>query len=411
MHASFAETPFYTPHGSAIARFLGSGDEAIDLPLLEKSDLIAAYPRHFMTPALQGALHEQQVEYATTSGTTSDRLQLMRRKGWWADEFERGYRYCPVLADFSMQRDPKASLTTAICSANICYLDNPVYENRISGNTLYLNARPNPNTWSAQDIERIGQELHRHAPRLLEVDPVYLALYLCKRAEFGIADALYRPSAITCSYEYLTAPVKAYLTSSFGCPVLGLYGSTELGVLFIEDGHGMFRRCPERSICELLPIIPQQHIYELVVTSWKNELMPLLRYCTGDLVELFPDIPPRARYLENEALPVKALHGRKRDVLLRDDGSRASTGMVDKAISQSGWAGLLYQLEFTPGRLAFRYTIPPGQGHAGEPAPPSFLHQWFGRRFKVIAEHVREIQPESSGKFATVRQLASAMSS
>ena len=405
MQANFAEMPFYSAHEAAIRHFLSTRDAAAQLPTLDKSDLIAAFPRHFMTPGLQEALRRQEAEYATTSGTTSDRLQLIRRKGWWVDEFERGYRYCPLLDGFSMRTDKKASLTTAICSANTCYLDNPPFEERISGTTLYLNATPNPNTWTREDILRIGDELHRHAPRLLEVDPVYLAIYLARRAEFGVADALYRPRAITASYELLTAPVRAYLESAFGCPVIGMYGSTELGVLFIQDAGGVFRRCPERSVCELLPVIPGENIHELVVTSWKNELMPLLRYRTGDLVETFAGVPLQPRSLEHEPLPVKALHGRARDVLACDDGSRVTAGMIDRALAAMDWPGLQYQLEFAPGRLTFRYTPHPARAQAPGAAPPPFLQAWFGASRSVAAEAVREIHPESSGKFATVRHV------
>ena len=361
-----------------------------------------------MTRTLQDALRLQDVEYATTSGTTSDRLQVIRPQGWWTDEFERGYRYCPLLADFSMQSHPKASLTTAICSATACFLDNPGDEERRVGRTLHLNTRPNPNTWTREDIVRIGEELHRHAPRLLEVDPVYLAIYLKKRADWAVADTLYRPQVITCSYELLTARVRAHLESAFDCPVLGLYGSTELGVLFVEDGLGTYRRCPERSVIELLPVIPDRQVYELVVTSWKNELMPLLRYRTGDLVELSIDAAPQRRYLEHDALPLKALHGRARDVLLCDDGSFVSAAMVDQAIAQSDWTGLLYQLEFSPGRLVFRYTVHPAQGDEPALQLPPVLRPWFGRHVTVSAERVDEIHPEASGKFTTIRHVAPA---
>ena len=81
MHNRFDPVPFYGECRSALAGFFDTRDESIGLPFLDKPALIAAFPRHFMTRTLQDALRLQDVEYATTSGTTSDRLQVIRPQG------------------------------------------------------------------------------------------------------------------------------------------------------------------------------------------------------------------------------------------------------------------------------------------------------------------------------------------
>lgn len=401
MHTYFTPVPLYQQYNQVLPDYFTEAQTSTLIPLQEKKDIIAAFPKAYASAAFRQAVEDGHVEYANTSGSSSEKLQLIRRAGWWRQEFERGYKSNPDMAPFSMFKNRKASLTTAVCSGNTCFINNPSFAERIIDQTLYLNTRSDPNLWDEADIRRIDEELHRYAPELLEVDPVYLAIFLRRRAELGLCVALYKPHFITASFEYLTASTRTQIEAAYSCPVFSLYGSTELGVLFIEDATGALRRCAEGSVLELRQVIADRHIFELVVTSWKNDLMPLLRYRTGDLVELHPHDAQRRKYLEHQPLVIKALHGRLSDAVTADDGTLLSVAMIDLAVQRSGLNPLQYQLLFDGARLNFRY-VPA----LGTPAPlvrPDFLDTWFAQRYQIAFQAQIAIRPEASGKFSIVK--------
>lgn len=407
MHSCFVDVPAYAAHQQAIGSYFFDRDVDTSIPLLEKADVLASFPSAYMTDVLRNALENGEVEYAATSGSTSDRLQLVRPRNWWIPEFERGYNCNSAMYGFSMHTHRKASLTTAVCSGNTCFLNEPEYHERIAGNTLYLNTTIDPNTWTRDDVLRIDDELHKFSPALLEVDPVYLAIFLRKRHEMGLAEKPYQPAFITASFEFMTAAVRAFIESEYECPVFSLFGSTELGVLFVQEADGGLRRCPRFNILELHPVIEEKNIFELVVTSWKNELMPLLRYRSGDLVELHPLAPRTPKYFEHEPLSIRALHGRRLDACTTAQGELVTVAMLDEAVRLSGWSALQYQLEFAGPQLTVRYVDDAvNVASVGRHTAPDFLQDWFGAGHEIRFQKVKAIRPQASGKFSIVKQMS-----
>ena len=49
-------------------------------PQLLKIDIVKNFPNNFMSLKLEDALKNHQIEFTSTSGTTSDRMQIMRKK-------------------------------------------------------------------------------------------------------------------------------------------------------------------------------------------------------------------------------------------------------------------------------------------------------------------------------------------
>lgn len=52
---------------------------------LLKKDIVSDFPHNFKI--VEGG----EYEYATTSGTTSDRMEIIRKPNWWYDEYKRTY--------------------------------------------------------------------------------------------------------------------------------------------------------------------------------------------------------------------------------------------------------------------------------------------------------------------------------
>lgn len=123
---------------------------------------------------------------------------------------------------------------------------------------------------------------------------------------------------VVTSSETLGDDVRRCIEQSFGCPVFDWYGQTERVAAIGTCEHGAMHIIDDYSVVELLPA--QEGLYEIVGTAFANSSMPLLRYRTGDLVELPPP---------NETCPcgrsfrlVRRVLGRADDVVKLPDGRR-----------------------------------------------------------------------------------------
>ncbi len=409
MKSTFSNIPIYQSLNQYLEHYFNSDSYHSAIPMLEKKEIVDRFPHNYMTDRVKQAINDGDIEYASTSGTSSEKLMLIRPADWWKDEFQRGYKYCPTMVGYSMHDNKKTCLSTAVCSANTCFMDNPGYEERIIGNTLYLNAQPDPYLWTKEDVIKIGKEMRAYAAELLEVDPVYLAIYLKKRQDFGVEDELFQPKFITCSYEFLTQEHRDYIRKFFYCPVLSLYGSTELGVLFIQNESETFYRCPERSIVELVPLDEGRRLYELVVTSWKNEFMPFLRYRTKDIVEIaeedqkFYRREKKIKFMEYEPLKISKLHGRINDAFYTDKGELVTVGMLDEKIQQCNIVPWQYQLEINLDRVVFRFIfLESNPSSFSSEKNFSFLREWFPSVPNIDLVKTNSLRNEGSGKYRLI---------
>jgi phenylacetate-CoA ligase len=375
-------------------------------PVLRKEDIARDFPHHWMTPHLRQAMEAKQVEFATSSGTTSDRLQILRPKDWWLDEYRRTYRHMDGLKAFRVGEDAKAILTTAVCSNTTCFLDHPSMEERIRHHTLYLNSTPDPNRWNRDDITRMVDELAQFAPLYLDVDPVYFALFLSKAQEFGIALDFPRPRALTLSYELTPQVCRSFIERHFSTQARNLYGTTETGYLYAEDATGTLQRCPELSYVELLPFAPDQGLYQLLVTSFKNTFMPLLRYDVGDLVKVDLSAEKIQAQSKGDSTPIAYFCGRVRDAIEVAPGRFVTPGEFDRALASRKPDLLLYQATVHDHALLFQYIRPGGEPLRGEDeaALSDVINQLFGPSTTITFARAAAIRPEHSGKFRTLKK-------
>lgn len=402
MSINHFQVPLYQRVVGNLGRFFEKGEPG-DIPLLSKQEIISGFPQNFMTDAMRMGIEGGDVEFASTSGSSHQILQIIRYKGWWSREFTYAYQCVSDMAGYSIPHDKKAVLTTAACSAVSCFLDNPDYNERIHNGVLNLNTHPDPTRWTMTDIKRIGAELWMFAPRLLEIDPTYLAIFLVKRAEYKIDEPLYIPDYIAASYEYLTATVRRLIERAYGRPVLSMYGSTELGVMFMQNRAGTFVRCGHETIIELKPYLPERNIFELIVTSWKNPLMPFLRYATGDLVELADGDWAVHAFKPSEAIPLLKLHGRVKDAIVTDEGDIKTLADLDEVLTVCAPWVRQYQLQVTDACVTLLYVMNASNDAVDMSVVHASLRHWFGRQRVVELLAVPSIAPESSGKFAIVK--------
>jgi phenylacetate-CoA ligase len=121
------------------------------------------------------------------------------------------------------------------------------------------------------------------APELYTGNPISLA-------RLATMPLRTRPSAILSGAMALGAGLRSRLSSRFECPVVDLYGITEVGLVAWRPDNGPHRLVPRRLHVEILtpagtPCAPGER-GEIVVTCGENPLLPLLRYRTGDHASL-----------------------------------------------------------------------------------------------------------------------------
>ena len=362
-----------------------------DGEFLVKKDIVDNFPKNF-------AISEKgndNIEYATTSGTTSNRMEIIRKKDWWQEEYKRTYKNNPLLKEYLDKEYKKAIFTTAQCSNLMCFMDKLPMEKRIINNTLYVNSTFNPWTWTKADIEQITKELNLFKPYYLDADPVYLAIYLLLYRKYQIQEELYTPKVVTLSYEYVSKNIRKYIEDCYNTTILNLYGTTEFGYIFIENETGKMKLCPDLVDVRLEPVDDNNNIYSLIVDSNKNEYMPLINYRVGDMVKA-----TREEYINfSNNKQISRMAGREKDY----NKIKLPVTIIDDIFSKYEDI-LIYQLQYvSKSKLIIRYETKNLQNMPEEKEKNLISEIAKLNIGEPRIKHVQAISPERSGKFAIIK--------
>lgn len=146
-------------------------------------------------------------------------------------------------------------------------------------------------------------------------------------------DQRIRPKAIITSSETLFPEVRALAEQAFGCRIFDHYGSAEMAACVSQCEAGRYHVHPEYGVLEILvdgrPAQPGE-LGEIVATGFINEVMPFIRYATGDLA-----VPGEPGCPCGRTFPViERIEGRQDDCIVTPEGRRV--GRLDpifKAVS------------------------------------------------------------------------------
>ena len=373
----------------AIYGDLPVGVDFAQLPLITKADLRRDFPRNFL-PAdqdLEALVVSGDLELEHTSGSSEDRTAVLFPRGWWNWQEREVLRLngyvASVLEKFPNPR--RATIVPPVCNGLVCFNNWASKSSRTVGGTLFVNQARIPFLNTEEEMVRMAAEVAEWSPQFLDLDPVHgawFALY-CERKGIKFPSLQY----ILCSYEFVSLVHRNIIERVFGVPVLNLYGSTETGHLLMEDDEGMMRAVPENVYYEVINQ-DERGIGDMIVTTLTNEIMPLVRYRVGDLVE---SIEGGTAYL---------VHGRARDVMQRADGRRVTTLDIDRCFA--GIEGIAhYQLrQAESGECHMQYI--PDREQPTEKA----LNDLTARLGDVLqlstnipVEAVNKLPPLTSGKF------------
>ena len=296
------------------------------LPLIGKRELRENFPANFLRSGqnLDALLESKSVELEHSSGSSEERTAVLFGCGWWNGQEARVLRLNRFIAKVLDQnpRARRATLVPPVCNGLVCFSNYTSKTARTVGETLFVNQARIPFLLTESELARMADEILDWSPVFLDLDPVHgvwFALY-CERRGIKFPSVKF----ILCSYEFVSVVHRKILRRVFGVPVFNLYGATETGHLLMENEAGEMKACLENVFYEVVEP-DERGVGDMVVTTLTNDVMPLVRYRVGDLVER-REQPYATNYL---------VHGRARDTLRGRDGRRVTTLEIDECFTEA----------------------------------------------------------------------------
>ena len=361
------------------------------VPFIGKAELRKNFPQNFLGPDqdLDALLADGLVELEHTSGSSEERTAVLFGRGWWNSQEDRMLRLNPFVASV-LDRHPdarRATLVPPVCNGLVCFSNWTSKSARTLGSTLFVNQARIPFLLTEDELARMAAEVLEWAPQFLDLDPVHgawFALY-CERRAIKFPSVRF----VLCSYEFTSVVHRSILERVFGVPVLNLYGSTETGHLFMENGEGQMKASLENVFCEVANP-DARGVGELVVTTLTNDLMPLVRYRLNDLVQPCEQ-PYATHYL---------VHGRSRDALIGRDGRRVTTLDIDRCFADTAGVAHYQFRQMESGACLLQY-IPERQdaGPVDFSRATAQIEELLQLSTPIAVEAVKMLPPLTSGKF------------
>jgi phenylacetate-CoA ligase len=281
------------------------------------------------------------------------------------------------------------------------------YEERLAGE-LVLNSSDRVMHLTRAELDGILADWHRFQPNVLRCDPVYAVALVraLERAQLPIP----RVASVWCGFEYCSVLHRRILEDAFGAIVVDYYGGTDIGgseaAFRCENGrYHVWEDAYALEFVQGSEPVAAGEVGEILVTSLRNRVMPLLRYRIGDLGRpLAYDCGCAHDYWQ-------AFHveGRVKDVIAARSGAPVTTRSIDELFRDLGWIDYYQFVERGPADYALLAVR--RDGAAGAAASPNdeatFLHraeELLGARVSI--RYVREIAPEKSLKYRLTRRDA-----
>lgn len=368
------------------------------VPPVGKRELRRGFPKALVREHqdLHAAMQLEQVTLLATSGTTSDRLQVIWEWSWWDPQEREAMRLNTRIARAMQRADfREAVLTTPACGAGTCHFGSQTAEQRSIDGILFFNENADPTHWTDGERDRMLREWCDFAPHGVEADPAYLAIIARAAQRRGIR--LPAPEFITLTYETTTRAMRRDIARAFDAPVFQLYGATEAGVLFMECEHGRLHPNERHSHVDLVPVPGSARLARVLVTTLGRAWMPLLRYDIGDVVRV-AESRDCACGLASDGPLIERIEGRLSDCT-SVGGKTVTPLMLDDAIHAALGAGATLEQWQLAGDSVL-VVDPSSDGSAVDAA--AAVAELLAR--PIRGERVAAIAPEASGKYRLVKR-------
>ena len=148
----------------------------------------------------------------------------------------------------------------------------------------------NKRTFSAMELsadvsETYYRKIRFYRPRFLRGYPSALTRFAQLCESRGLPPKALSLHAVITTAEVLTLVQRQQLRDAYQCPVANEYGCSEVQCIAFECPEGSMHIQSDAVRVEFIkdgrPVKPGE-LGEIVVTDLTNEVMPVIRYCTGD---------------------------------------------------------------------------------------------------------------------------------
>jgi len=372
--------PFYSNRFSCIDESRINVSDLSYLPLMTKKDLRKNLP-HLIDSTPQQIT---SIKWHTSSGTTDNRQYLQAFEGISAD-----HKVFPV-----------ASLNSPLCSGKECHMDMDLtYEERWDGIQLRLNSAAIPSDFSEQKLLGIVEEMQS-----LQV-ATFLgnASYMVAVALFMLKNDLSVPSVrtIILGDEVQSNLHKYWLKRAFNCPIIEMYGMSELSPVAFECSAGRMHVLTDSMLVEILSsdmksAAKDDELGQIVITTLDKYVMPFIRYKSEDLACGFKSDCPCGSSFPSFG----RIEGRASDLIISQQDNVITPRQVDAIVSQItkyiGWYTLIQHVD---GKLSFHYV--PLKNNTPFPSTrmKSALMELIGGDAEIDVVASPSLAPSASGKF------------
>jgi phenylacetate-CoA ligase len=204
---------------------------------------------------------------------------------------------------------------------------------------------------------------------------------------------------ILCTGEVLFAFQRRLIAETFGVPVAQEYGSQDSGLIAHEDPSGVLRLNAEQMMVEILRdgvAVAPGELGEVVITHFYTDVMPFIRYATGDVVRR----PAPTECLEGPpGLPLFPLpEGRTSDVLATTSGEPCTMRSVVESLVEH--AGLREFSLFQPEAdlIVVLVVSEAREMNRGREEAEEVLRSLLGRDLRLEWRAGKRFEPFTSGK-------------
>lgn len=374
----------YKEHQVNLAAIQSTAD-LCRLPLITKQKLLAApLPDRLKYGASSGKLIQRN-----TSGSTGEAFSVL------LSCYEKDSR---VLVELRMLRahglGPRHRMLALRRMSDVDKQPNPV---------TYLGLYPRHFISLLADTDNKLAELERICPHVMKAHPSSLL----PMAQLLLKNDKKPPGSLQCIIscaEHLDIPARQYIEHAFGVPVIDQYGTVEFGFLAWEcPQHNGLHVNAEDFLVEIVDedgkAVPPGETGQVVVTSFSQETMPLVRYCTGDRALWIQDPCACGRGLPR----IRLVRGRTIDFVYRADGTEVNPHFF--SVVWEGIAGIVqFQvIQEALDSITYRYVADAGSDFTAiESALRNRILAEFGSSTRLTFDRVSEIAPEVSGKLKYV---------
>ena len=342
------------------------------LPITSKSDLLAAG-----TEQLVNTRFDQEILIReSTSGSTGQPFSIYTEPRY---RRRRNSRFLRALMSCGYRPGHRLMLLS----------DRYPQSRRLAGNRRFVSVE--------QSTENILQEYLSFQPTVLYGFMTPLRL-LAERVA-NVQSPTFSPRLVISTAEMFDSATRRTLETVFQCPVCDFYGMTEMGLVAWQGPSTDAYILSNRSILtEFVPHDLQNGHYRLIMTNLDLHASPIIRYDSGDLVEI--DAAGKIPL-------VRSFIGRQIDTIVDDDGVEVSPYRITDALGRVDGLKRFKVVQNRPGAATVYAEVNESNKHRVKQEIRDAFGKLFRRTVIATIEFEANMISEGTTKFRPIESRVS----